>query len=947
MPRQQGEDDTDSGSGDVSLSAIALSSSSSSNSRSHHIAFFGNGPLNSPARLDRSYDDHPFAKFPPPVAAAGALPASEASDSRSGQYSDSKRRSKAFTESKDSLISAASGAYFSAEEDIADRPVSSEATPRSSSHAPRETRDSNRAATPNAKSSKLAEKSRQWDDPPLSSPLFSPRKESLSRPTRLAALDMSSASRPSSSTAGSSSSDSGGLQGGDLSAVLPAPSSLTLTTASHPASLAQSNLEPDPTGCSKGLRSLKSPVSSISRKQNPSDCPSPVAQTAGLGMSMPVERDLGAFKCHRLSVLSTDQQHGVEVKLLQRWILSTGCVNFDLEKGPDLESLSPPLDISREEKDNIAFSAFPDTSIFDVGDTVFSFRVREVPLDASISSPPNFNSALGARRGSKQRSGQFDLEPRTQAHGKEKSEQLAASTSTPSEGSQMFSEASNSSSTDLHDGRDLKRSFSAGDVNPMLRPRASFMKATGSQASPNSAGKVSNSSSSSYINGYVFFRQKRDPTIRRGYFQKSLVILSHLPYVALFSEIASRLGPLYFEHGGSILEAFSSSVTKWPNPAPGATLPLPFLGSVLWAALPLGRQGQSSSACDGIESSPTKSQSTLSLATLSKGSMGRIAGPRTVQPTPVVAVPGSSVEEPILASIPLTPLVSVFKEALADMWLIWECVLLAEPILVIGPDPRTCSEAVWHLLDICRPIPHAGDFRPFFTIHDYDFKNLATRKQPPAGTIIGCTNPFLAQACSHWPHVLRVGKAASKLGTAGKYGKAGQSKIPLGGGVAGGTGAGGGGPEHLPGFVTKRKRRVSKDRPLLKKLQDMVEKEENVLMVNALLRRYFADITERFLAPLNRYVSSLIPHDAPQGGGPVDASQIKAFNTDAFLASLKAHGTPLPLRSRSLPTGAAVRQSLYLDFLRSPNFSYYLTERIAYYCTRNPIPSSSKTRFEH
>lgn len=117
-----------------------------------------------------------------------------------------------------------------------------------------------------------------------------------------------------------------------------------------------------------------------------------------------------------------------------------------------------------------------------------------------------------------------------------------------------------------------------------------------------------------------------------------------------------------------------------------------------------------------------------------------------------------------------------------------------------------------------------------------------------------------------------------------------------------------------------------------------------VTAANAMLRRYFADITERFLSPLNRYVSSLIPPQGLSGGD--SAAKIKPFNTDAFLASLKAHGTPLPLRSRSLPTASTVRAGLYLDFLRSPNFSFYLTERIEYYKTRDPVPAASKTRFE-
>ena len=73
---------------------------------------------------------------------------------------------------------------------------------------------------------------------------------------------------------------------------------------------------------------------------------------------------------------------------LQRWMLSIACVHFDLELGPDVECMYPPLGISKEEKDNIAFSSFPDTHVFNDGDLVFSWRVREVPLDASNASPP-------------------------------------------------------------------------------------------------------------------------------------------------------------------------------------------------------------------------------------------------------------------------------------------------------------------------------------------------------------------------------------------------------------------------------------------------------------------------------------------------------------------------------------------------------------------------------
>ena len=157
-----------------------------------------------------------------------------------------------------------------------------------------------------------------------------------------------------------------------------------------------------------------------------------------------------------------------------------------------------------------------------------------------------------------------------------------------------------------------------------------------------------------------------------------------------------------------------------------------------------------------------------------------------------------------------------------------------------------------------------------------------------------------------------------------------------GGGIGGGHGAGGGGPDHVAGFTTKRKRRISKDRQLLKRLQDVASgkagdeaaSQAAIGAANVMMRRYFADLTERFLAPLNRYVASLVPATFNLSS-PSEVPKIRPFNTTDFLASLKAHGTPLAIRSRSLPTGASVRQSLYLDFLKCPNFSLWLHSRVA------------------
>ena len=44
-----------------------------------------------------------------------------------------------------------------------------------------------------------------------------------------------------------------------------------------------------------------------------------------------------------------------------------------------------------------------------------------------------------------------------------------------------------------------------------------------------------------YLFGFVCFKQKKDPAIFRGYFQKSLVILSEIPLLSFFSTLSEFL----------------------------------------------------------------------------------------------------------------------------------------------------------------------------------------------------------------------------------------------------------------------------------------------------------------------------------------------------------------------------------------------------------------------
>lgn len=99
-----------------------------------------------------------------------------------------------------------------------------------------------------------------------------------------------------------------------------------------------------------------------------------------------------------------------------------------------------------------------------------------------------------------------------------------------------------------------------------------------------------------------------------------------------------------------------------------------------------------------------------------------------------------------MASLPVGGLYHHFRDILKDLWLLWELMLLAEPIVVIAPDPSVCSEAVVSLVDIINPvslcqllecvsrltemqIPYCGDYRPYFTIQDSDFKSFVTKNK--------------------------------------------------------------------------------------------------------------------------------------------------------------------------------------------------------------------------
>lgn len=81
-----------------------------------------------------------------------------------------------------------------------------------------------------------------------------------------------------------------------------------------------------------------------------------------------------------------------------------------------------------------------------------------------------------------------------------------------------------------------------------------------------------------YLFGYTFFRQAKDARHRRGTFQKSIVVVSTLPYVRLFRAVARLIAPAYFGGGRPALARATSEIGRWPAPDGGCALELPLVG---------------------------------------------------------------------------------------------------------------------------------------------------------------------------------------------------------------------------------------------------------------------------------------------------------------------------------------------------------------------------------
>lgn len=189
--------------------------------------------------------------------------------------------------------------------------------------------------------------------------------------------------------------------------------------------------------------------------------------------------------------------------------------------------------------------------------------------------------------------------------------------------------------------------------------------------------------------------------------QRSLVILSHLAYPSLFAAVLEIIAPIYFSHGYPALEAACYGIASWyvlsilrscvhvsdktvlhirPDPDPGAILELPLLTEILTVKLP--EMNEAPQMHTKRADSEAHRPSVVSLVLILRNKK-QIHDACLFQ---------------ILASLPAVSPLRVFSGFLPSLWHVWECLVLGEPLLVIAPDPKTCSDIVWWMRDLIRPV---------------------------------------------------------------------------------------------------------------------------------------------------------------------------------------------------------------------------------------------------
>ena len=217
-----------------------------------------------------------------------------------------------------------------------------------------------------------------------------------------------------------------------------------------------------------------------------------------------------------------------------------------------------------------------------------------------------------------------------------------------------------------------------------------------------------------FLYGFVYFRQVKDRTARRGYFQKSLVILTKYPFINLFNEIISIIAPRYFDDGEEVFLQACKDFDRFPKLLTGELLNLKILNASITTIINCkNEQNGSPTSEPNLTTIQNKFQEQQDLDKNNENEKPKIL---------------TNLKVPFVLSMNIY---NSLLPILSHAQLIWELVITCEPLIVMASTPDVCSDVVQSLVSIIHPLKYSSDFRPFFTIHDSEFKEYTTKTQAP------------------------------------------------------------------------------------------------------------------------------------------------------------------------------------------------------------------------
>ncbi|CAK0733784.1 hypothetical protein CVIRNUC_000332 [Coccomyxa viridis] len=435
---------------------------------------------------------------------------------------------------------------------------------------------------------------------------------------------------------------------------------------------------------------------------------------------------------------------------------------------------------------------------------------------------------------------------------------------------------------------------------------------------PDDAHRGSPYTASNFFYGFVFCRQRSDERLKRGGEQKSVAVLSTMPYSSVLSPLSQHAGPFYFNRGPSALQQVYEEVQQWAPPSPGLHGMVPVGSMTIPAQVP--------ASCTLPAAPPWPEEATHPLAPL----------PTVRQANGVETTRGAFYEVDVWQPL---------QEVAEKCWVVWELMVLAQPLMVIAPSPGACSGAVSALISLITPLPYTADFRPYFTIHDSIFAQLSSQELPSNANslprLLGVTNLYFLKALPAWPNVLSTGTRPQPVSSqpltngsvspaaaeAPAQPKPGGSRLQRLNAAVKKRSAGAQIllSEHMQSLWHSYKPLTRPDRGLLDRLlrlgaSDPPARRARAAAANsAALRQHFGDLTGAFLTPFTAFWRPVGP---PPGSGPVPvqgAPHLPPFSHTDFLEGLAQFIFPSVLLERFGSQGALL--AFYKRFLESPNFT--------------------------